>query len=79
MHDVSCNDITGPVPPTFNQCNKLDILDLSDNDITGTIPHTLGSCTKMKHLHLSTNNIMGSTPPQIAMPNIMLEESWLYE
>ena len=79
MHDVSQNDVTGPIPPTFNRCNKLDTLYLSDNDVTSVIPCTLGSCTKMKYLYLSANNIMGSTSPQIAMPNAMLEELWLYE
>lgn len=78
-YDVSHNAVTGPIPPTFNRCKKLDTLDLSDNEITGTIPYTLGSCTKMKYLYLSDNNIMGSIPPQIAMPNAILEELWLYE
>lgn len=76
--DVSHNQITGHIPPTFNRCKKLDSLDVSDNQITGTIPYTLGSCTKLKYLYLNQNNIMGSLPPQIAMPNAILEELWLF-
>jgi len=76
-YDISQNTVSGPIPPTFNRCKKLETLDVSGNEITGTIPYTLGSCTKMKYLYLNDNNIMGSIPPQIAMPNAILEELWL--
>ncbi|KAJ7954485.1 Receptor kinase [Quillaja saponaria] len=55
--------MTGEIPKSLGQLNKLQRLDLSKNQLTGWIPSEFGNvCVSLLELKLSFNNISGLIP-----------------
>ncbi|ESR62166.1 hypothetical protein CICLE_v10018259mg, partial [Citrus x clementina] len=87
--DVSSNKITGQLPSSLGDCNKLKRLSISVNKITGTIPRTVGNLTELesefppaifnvsslKSIVLADNSLSGSIPVDFCLH---LEELYLY-
>lgn len=58
-------DLRGPIPTTFGNLKKLEILSLGRNNLSGEIPATLGDLPNLISLHLSQNQLTGSIPPAL--------------
>ena len=54
--------LTGTIPTSFADLDKLQVLSLEDNQLTGTIPSGLDSVTAMEVLHLQNNQLSGPIP-----------------
>ena len=54
--------LTGTIPTSFADLDKLQVLSLEDNQLTGTIPSGLDSLTAMEVLHLQNNQLSGPIP-----------------
>ncbi|KAJ3702089.1 hypothetical protein LUZ61_005794 [Rhynchospora tenuis] len=59
--NLSRNQLSGTIPPSFGSLPKLNYLDLSLNRLTGTIPPALLS-TSTPSLALANNNLTGELP-----------------
>jgi Leucine-rich repeat (LRR) protein len=64
--DVSCNNLTGPIPEAFGVHKSLYVLNLSHNALTGQIPPSLANLTMLESLDLSSNKLTGEIPVQLA-------------
>ncbi|RLM78493.1 hypothetical protein C2845_PM12G03230 [Panicum miliaceum] len=60
--DISCNNLTGPVPPSIGNLTNLQVLDLSNNNLTGEIPAALGNLHFLARFNVSNNNLEGPIP-----------------
>ena len=58
-------DLHGPIPTTFGNLKKLEVLSLGRNNLSGEIPATLGDLPNLISLHLATNQLTGSIPPEL--------------
>ncbi|KAF3456981.1 hypothetical protein FNV43_RR01638 [Rhamnella rubrinervis] len=59
--DISENNLTGKIHPSFRNWTNLKVLDMSENRFSGTIPQWLGNFgTSLEILNLHGNNIHGS-------------------
>lgn len=60
---VSNNKLTGEIPPSICNLNRLKILDLSYNDLSGVLPQCLGNLSyQLSLLKLQNNQFQGSIP-----------------
>jgi Leucine-rich repeat (LRR) protein len=60
--DLSCNKLTGRIPPELGELSSIHALNLSYNQLTGSIPQTFSNLTKLESLDLSHNNLSGEIP-----------------
>jgi Leucine-rich repeat (LRR) protein len=60
--DLSCNKLTGRIPPELGNLSSIHALNLSYNQLTGSIPQTFSNLTKLESLDLSHNNLSGEIP-----------------
>ncbi|KAL3509059.1 hypothetical protein ACH5RR_028460 [Cinchona calisaya] len=58
--------LSGPIPSTFSNLNKLEMLYLSSNTLSGPISPEIGNLTSLKTLNLFENNLSGSIPLSLA-------------
>ncbi|TXG48068.1 hypothetical protein EZV62_027362 [Acer yangbiense] len=63
--DLSCNKLTGPIPPQVGNLTRIHTLNLSHNNLTGPIPLTFSKLEQIESLDLSYNNLNGKIPPQL--------------
>ncbi|XP_010250309.1 PREDICTED: LRR receptor-like serine/threonine-protein kinase GSO1 [Nelumbo nucifera] len=63
--DLSCNQLTGDIPPEIGELYGIRALNLSHNHLTGHIPTTISNLKQLESLDLSCNNLVGSVPPQM--------------
>ncbi|KAK1571744.1 hypothetical protein Q3G72_022259 [Acer saccharum] len=63
--DISCNKLTGPIPPQVGNLTRIHTLNLSHNNLTGPIPLTFSKLEQIESLDLSYNNLNGKIPPQL--------------
>ena len=59
--NLSCNGLTGPIPPQISALSKLPILDLSHNKLEGDLAPVAG-LDNLVSLNISYNNFAGYLP-----------------
>ncbi|CBI31014.3 unnamed protein product, partial [Vitis vinifera] len=62
---LETNDLTGSIPTTLGQLQKLQALSIAGNRIRGSIPNDLCHLKNLGYLGLSSNKLSGSTPSYI--------------
>ncbi|GLU08956.1 hypothetical protein SLE2022_258370 [Rubroshorea leprosula] len=63
--DLSCNKLTGLIPPQMGNLSEIHSLNLSHNNLAGPIPSTFSSLKQIESLDLSFNNLNGEIPSQL--------------
>ncbi|XP_012455801.2 receptor-like protein 15 [Gossypium raimondii] len=63
--DLSCNQLTGIIPPGLGNLSEIRGLNLSHNNLTGPIPSTFSKLKQIESLDLSFNHLNGRIPPQL--------------
>ncbi|XP_057500656.1 cuscuta receptor 1-like [Actinidia eriantha] len=63
--DLSCNHLTGDIPPGMGNLSELHSLNLSHNNLIGSIPATFSQLKQIESLDLSYNYLNGRIPPQL--------------
>ncbi|XP_034893123.1 cuscuta receptor 1 [Populus alba] len=61
--DLSCNNLTGEIPPEIGNLNHIHVLNLSNNFLIGPIPQTFSKLSEVESLDLSNNSLTGAIPP----------------
>ncbi|KAG8499836.1 hypothetical protein CXB51_006271 [Gossypium anomalum] len=67
--DLSCNNLTGPIPPELGNLSEIYSLNLSHNKLTGVIPSSFSKLQHIESLDLSYNNLSGEIPNQLVELN----------
>ncbi|TYI91989.1 hypothetical protein E1A91_D02G034700v1 [Gossypium mustelinum] len=67
--DLSCNNLTGHIPPELGNLSKIHSLNLSHNKLTGVIPSSFSKLQHIESLDLSYNNLSGEIPNQLVELN----------
>ncbi|KAG8086948.1 hypothetical protein GUJ93_ZPchr0010g7983 [Zizania palustris] len=68
--DLSFNNITGDVPPSILNLQKLTILFLGNNSLTGRLPDSISP--SLTNLDFSYNQLSGSFPSWVTQNNLQL-------
>ncbi|GMH26551.1 hypothetical protein Nepgr_028394 [Nepenthes gracilis] len=63
--DLSCNKLTGEIPPDMGSLSEIRALNLSHNNLLGSIPATFSNLGQIESLDLSYNFLNGSIPPEL--------------
>ncbi|PPD67331.1 hypothetical protein GOBAR_DD35793 [Gossypium barbadense] len=63
--DLSCNNLTGHIPPELGNLSEIHSLNLSHNKLTGVIPSSFSKLKQIESLDLSYNNLSGEIPNQL--------------
>ncbi|XP_022722119.1 LRR receptor-like serine/threonine-protein kinase GSO1 [Durio zibethinus] len=69
--DLSCNQLTGIIPPGLGTLAEIRGLNLSHNNLTGPIPSTFSKLKQIESLDLSYNNLNGRIPLQLIELNFL--------
>ncbi|XP_022876821.1 probable LRR receptor-like serine/threonine-protein kinase At3g47570 [Olea europaea var. sylvestris] len=56
---ISCDHISGNIPPSLGTCRELQLLSLAYNNFSGSIPMEIGNLSKLQSLYLEGNNLIG--------------------
>ncbi|KAK7393790.1 hypothetical protein VNO78_22354 [Psophocarpus tetragonolobus] len=64
--DLSCNNLSGEIPPQVFSLVQLQTLNLSRNHLTGKISRDIGSMKNLESLDLSSNKLFGEIPTSIS-------------
>ncbi|TYH82232.1 hypothetical protein ES332_D02G044900v1 [Gossypium tomentosum] len=67
--DLSCNNLTGDIPPELGNLSEIYSLNLSHNKLTGVIPSSFAKLHQIESLDLSYNNLSGEIPNQLVELN----------
>ncbi|KAF7046367.1 hypothetical protein CFC21_055397 [Triticum aestivum] len=60
--DLSCNSLTGVIPPEIGSLAGLRSLNFSWNSLSGAIPEKIGKLMQLESLDLSNNELSGEIP-----------------
>jgi Leucine-rich repeat (LRR) protein len=60
--DLSCNKLTGRIPPELGELSSIHALNLSYNQLTGFISQKISNLNQLESLDLSHNNLNGEIP-----------------
>ncbi|KAJ9141068.1 hypothetical protein P3X46_031648 [Hevea brasiliensis] len=60
--DLSCNSLTGEIPPEIGNLSMIKVLNLSHNKLVGPIPPTFSNLKQIESLDLSYNNLDAKIP-----------------
>jgi hypothetical protein len=60
--DLSCNKLTGRIPPELGELSSIHALNLSCNQLIGFIPQTFSNLAQLESLDLSHNNLSREIP-----------------
>jgi len=71
------NKLTGTIPDSIGNLNRLEYLSLRENKLNGTIPESIGNLYNLEYLSLSNNKIAGTIPDSIGSLT-SLETLYLY-
>ncbi|CAI9113947.1 OLC1v1037512C4 [Oldenlandia corymbosa var. corymbosa] len=63
--DLSCNQLTGEIPPELGDLNKTRAMNLSHNHLQGSIPSNLSMLKLIESLDLSYNKLSGQIPREL--------------
>ena len=74
--DLSGMGLSGQLPPTLGNLDKLIWLRLNDNRLSGPIPPELGQLADLRELGLDSNILTGAVPPELGQL-VNLSELWL--
>ncbi|XWS13168.1 hypothetical protein CRYUN_Cryun36dG0014500 [Craigia yunnanensis] len=69
--DLSCNQLTGIIPPGLGNLSEVLDLNFSHNNLTGPIPSTFSKLKQVESLDLSYNNLNGRIPSQLTELNTL--------
>ncbi|VFQ93505.1 unnamed protein product [Cuscuta campestris] len=69
--DLSCNNLTGVIPPELGHLTYVHSINLSHNFISGSIPNTFSNLKQIESLDLSFNNLSGTIPYQLVDLNFL--------
>ncbi|MBA0701757.1 hypothetical protein Goari_022696 [Gossypium aridum] len=67
--DLSCNKLTGQIPPELGNLSQIHSLNLSYNNLTGVIPSSFSNLKQIESLDLSYNSLSGEIPNQLVELN----------
>ncbi|KAL3528901.1 hypothetical protein ACH5RR_008223 [Cinchona calisaya] len=67
--DLSCNQLTGKIPPEFGALSDILALNLSNNHLIGSIPSSLSMLKQIESLDLSVNHLTGAIPSELTKLN----------
>ncbi|TYG78153.1 hypothetical protein ES288_D02G035300v1 [Gossypium darwinii] len=67
--DLSCNNLTGHIPPELGNLSEIYSLNLSHNKLIGVIPSSFSKLHQIESLDLSYNNLSGEIPNQLVELN----------
>ncbi|MBA0637133.1 hypothetical protein Godav_029473 [Gossypium davidsonii] len=67
--DLSCNNLTGPIPPELGNLSEIHSFNFSHNKLTGVIPSSFSKLQHIESLDLSYNNLSGEIPNQLVELN----------
>ena len=59
------NKLTGPIPESLGNLQKLEELNLYSNQLTGPIPESLGKLQTLERLYLDSNQLTGPIPESL--------------
>ncbi|TYH82235.1 hypothetical protein ES332_D02G045200v1, partial [Gossypium tomentosum] len=76
--DLSCNNLTGHIPPELGNLSEIHSLNLSHNKLTGVIPSSFAKLHQIESLDLSYNNLSGEIPNQLVELNSLEVFSVVY-
>ncbi|MFQ6628090.1 hypothetical protein Gotur_006859, partial [Gossypium turneri] len=74
--DLSCNNLTGHIPPELGNLSEIYSLNLSHNKLIGVIPSSFSKLHQIESLDLSYNNLSGSIPEPKAQFGTFIESSY---
>ncbi|XP_062155028.1 receptor-like protein 15 isoform X3 [Alnus glutinosa] len=69
--DLSCNKLTGRIPPELGDLSSIHSLNLSYNQLTGFISQNFSNLYQLESLDLSHNNLSGE------IPSVLIDLSFL--
>ncbi|OMO82829.1 hypothetical protein CCACVL1_11753 [Corchorus capsularis] len=69
--DLSCNRLTGQIPPEIGNLSEIHLLNLSHNNLTGFIPSTFTRLKQIESLDLSYNSLSGRIPNELTELNFL--------
>jgi len=69
--DLSCNKLTGTIPPELGELSSIHALNLSYNQLTGSISQKISNLDKLESLDLSHNNLSGEIPSVLIDMNFL--------
>ncbi|XP_010691117.1 receptor-like protein 15 isoform X2 [Beta vulgaris subsp. vulgaris] len=69
--DLSCNKLTGEIPPQLGELSKIQSLNLSHNFLSGSIPSRFSNLEQVESLDLSYNNLSGTIPSELIELNFL--------
>ncbi|XP_058004590.1 receptor-like protein 56 isoform X2 [Hevea brasiliensis] len=69
--DLSCNELTGSIPPEIGDLHEIQSLNLSHNYLTGSIPVSFANLKSLESLDLGNNNLSGEIPRQLVELNFL--------
>ncbi|CAM0947864.1 unnamed protein product [Alopecurus aequalis] len=64
--DLSCNSLTGEIPPEISGLVELKSLNLSWNNFSGRIPENVGALMQVESLDLSHNDLSSQIPSSLS-------------
>ncbi|OWM88575.1 hypothetical protein CDL15_Pgr002342 [Punica granatum] len=67
--DLSFNRLTGPIPPSFDNLDRLEFLYLTNNSLSGAVSNWV--LNNNYNLDLSYNNFTGSSPSTCQQSNVI--------
>ncbi|KAL8472134.1 hypothetical protein ACS0TY_029377 [Phlomoides rotata] len=65
MLDLEHNNLSGEIPSSLGNLNRLTFLILSQNNLTGQIPESLERLSHLVNLQLGSNNLSGKIPEKL--------------
>ncbi|KAL8233294.1 hypothetical protein R6Q57_003072 [Mikania cordata] len=60
--DLSHNNLSGPIPPSFANFSFMNVLRLDNNHLTGEIPSELSKLPRLHEFNVSNNSLSGPIP-----------------
>ncbi|KAF2323080.1 hypothetical protein GH714_033300 [Hevea brasiliensis] len=69
--DLSCNELSGRIPPEIGDLHGIRSLNLSNNHLTGSIPVSFSNLRSLESLDLGNNNLNGEIPNELVALNFL--------